>query len=363
MKILNFFNTIIEEMTGRTSSKSSQENSPPLESICGSDKCFTKVDDGIGCDTCYRWYHWKCSRLSKKFKNLYEEHRTLQWVCFQCVKARRKQTKSLHDSRASSIDTDVTCSEITVISKPTELSPVRTKTLHTRLQQEFSELGRRVGNQEIQLNSLQERVLQLTKEILKLEASSEVALGRYRNVVIKGIDEPVCLAPKQRERVLRHSITTLLRIANIPGHVLLKRVFRLGRWTGKADGTPKAPRPVLIEFGNPRFRDNFLAAADRVRSATNGRIKVEPDQLANGRRESIGAIVRTPRLPVATPPRVISSKLESNALSSIAVSTHETYASVVERSFGCTVSPVLRRATSSPAIGQQISKNGSSTRT
>lgn len=129
------------------------------------------------------------------------------------------------------------------------------------------------------MEAVEETNRKLTKALAQLEKNSDLALGRNRNVVVHGIAEPVMREGKQRERAMRYHIVNLLRMVNIPGHVAIKRVLRLGKWAG-AQSTTRDPRPVLVEFANPRHRDSFLAQAERVRVITQGQVVIRPDDTA-----------------------------------------------------------------------------------
>lgn len=145
--------------------------------------------------------------------------------------------------------------------------------------------------------------------IERFQKLSEVATGRNRNVVVHGIPEPIIREGRQRDHAVRFHIINLLRIAELPGHTGMKRVQRLGRWN--KDATVSHPRPVLIEFSNPRHRDHFLSVAERIRLITNGGIEIEPDDSGNlPRRKSEPrapgfntAILRSPRLVVDKLPK------------------------------------------------------------
>lgn len=106
---------------------------------------------------------------------------------------------------------------------------------------------------------------------------SEIATGRNRNILVYGVPEPYIREGQQRERAIRFHIINLLRLVEMPGHTGLKRVQRLGRWN-KAESEVK-PRPVLVEFSNPRHRDHFLALAEKIRAITQGGITVGPDNI------------------------------------------------------------------------------------
>ena len=110
-----------------------------------------------------------------------------------------------------------------------------------------------------------------------LEKETGFALGRNRNVVISGVHEPHMREGKQRFQFMSHYLSTFSRMADLPGHISIKRVLRLGRWQRPTTLAFHKPRPIVVEFGNPRNRDHFLAAAEKIRSLTNGVITVTPD--------------------------------------------------------------------------------------
>lgn len=126
------------------------------------------------------------------------------------------------------------------------------------------------------LSTLIEEQHKTKTAITHIESSCEISLGRTRNVVIHGIPEPYQKSGRLRDKGMRYFIGTILRVAGIPGHVGLKRVLRLGKWLG----VKKSPRPVMIEFANPRYRDQLLSRADRVHQNLGGVYNITPDYLA-----------------------------------------------------------------------------------
>lgn len=269
-----------------------------------------------------------------------------------------KKVQNLHSTGNLTVDSD--CGNITVVNRQ---SPRVLTVSQLQLQAEVKDISQRLAKQEGTITAMQGLVGDLNRELRKLETSSDLALGRNRNVVVKGIEEPICTAPRQRERELRHHVTNILRLASVPGHVLLKRVFRLGRWTRKPDDSSVAPRPVLIEFGNPRHRDVFLAAAEIVKRRTEGRISVQPDFSASGRKVQMSGerAARSQASHHTESRRALSNNLEQGSPKTGARSTRESYASVVERSFRLDLSPVLRTTSSPVTKIQTAAKNGGNT--
>ena len=136
-------------------------------------------------------------------------------------------------------------------------------------------------NQVIELDRRLERScseqLTLKSMVNNLENKSDIALARNRKLVIYGIPEPHLINTAQRERALRHHVVNVLRTANIPEYVPIRRCLRLGVW--KLAVSPSSPRPVLVEFIYARHRDLLLGANASIRTKTNGTISVKPDMM------------------------------------------------------------------------------------
>jgi hypothetical protein len=164
----------------------------------------------------------------------------------------------------------------------------------------FNELREQVMAQGEAIRTLLRDKSSLSETVKHLKTTNDLALGRNRNVVIKGIPEPFMRESKQRERAIRYHVTNLLRMAGVPGTAVLKRLLRLGKWRRDV-----APRPVVVEFANPRLRDKFLARAAELSQKTEGRFKIEPDDAAGWKHKSTGPQQVDPR----TNPVVRVSKL------------------------------------------------------
>ena len=143
----------------------------------------------------------------------------------------------------------------------------------------LAKISQRLDAQAACLNKLQSEKDDLTKSISRLLATSDFAMGRNRNVIIYGITEPIMRQGKLRDRYMRSEIATLFRKLGIPEHVLVKRVLRLGPWKSALDGAESPPRPMVVEFGNIRHRDKFLAGAEKIRALSKGKISVTPDNV------------------------------------------------------------------------------------
>lgn len=242
--------------------------------MCGTVGCAKEVMEGIACDVCAKWYHPKCSKISAKALKLYQEHSCLKWVCTECVKVCRAHSRR---------DTEGGVSTSPKAAPGAERNRARNKATRVEtvvIQDNPDSVGdlRALLNQQAkELASVKERTKTIEWQLSKLHKESDLALGRHRNVVIKGIPEPICPTTKVREREVRHHLTTILRMAELPGDSKVRRAFRLGKWKNPEAGKAIAPRPVLIDFANPRTRDTLLAAAGRVEKLSKGKFRIEPD--------------------------------------------------------------------------------------
>lgn len=309
---------------------------------CGSTTCGQgAVKEGIQCDACRLWYHNKCSRLGIRALTLYTEHSFLKWICPTCIqkinttpKPRATEEQGVqagepgtqtdsgtaqdkNDSlpRLNPSDREVMVRQrVGSENKPTPCPEINDgwKTVdrgkRTKIEKDANKRGPKTRprvssnlirkscrpcdktssleeirdmllDQQKTLSVLQKEGIALSRELHTLKAQSNIALGRNRNVIIRGIPEPYMRESRQRDRAMRYHVNNLLRTANITLPVKIKRVLRLGRWV-----KDQAPRPVVAEFVNPRTRDKFLAAAGLIEKETGGRVKVEPDDSANWKR-------------------------------------------------------------------------------
>jgi hypothetical protein len=147
------------------------------------------------------------------------------------------------------------------------------------------DLKTRLEIQEELVQSLAHKHSDLIGEISQLQQVMNYALGRHRNIVIHGVPEMFLQENRMRIVNLRHHLMNILRLAGLPSHASVKRIFRLGKWRGPAE-LPTLPRPVLVEFTNPTHRDGLLAMAELVKQQTNGSIRIEPDKFPKPRGSS-----------------------------------------------------------------------------
>lgn len=299
---------------------------------CGNIKCLEDVDkEAICCDACDNWYHNKCSRLDNRAVALYVANKCLKWVCFQCIAQVKKKraTGEKNEMAVSKIDKATDCLDLKPEKNKKEQNGGRTPNSEAwknpikqviAIQAPNPNKGRNAGTiskrntkgevlagthksnkgkQEDRTNirSLREMVLSqgeairalerektnLSQSVHHLRTASDIALGRNRNVVIKGVPEPFMKEKKQRDRAARYHVNNLLRMVGLLVGSKLKRVFRLGKWKPES-----APRPVCVEFANPRTRDRFLSMAGEIARRTERRFLVEPDDSAGWRINSIG---------------------------------------------------------------------------
>ena len=295
---------------------------------CGKPNCKAKWTGGICCDSCAQWWHYNCTSLGKQLRVLYETHKKLQWVCKTCLtlleevrQKKEKETKvkdgavdQAEDRSLGELRTDEATKEMkqahtldingidlqkkdehSMTSRVTESTQIKASNMRTKTRGKSSkDIG---GQQEESEDELDKRILGLIKKhvnpglfakqvnqglrdrVTKLESQTEVALGRHRNVVLYGIEEPQVEKVTERRQILRANVEAICRAAGVTLPVGLKRYFRLGKWVNTPMGTARKPRPVLLELTNPRVRDELLAAAGKIAQATNGKVRIKPDHL------------------------------------------------------------------------------------
>ena len=180
-------------------------------------------------------------------------------------------------------------------SRVTESTQIKASNMRTKTRGKSSkDIG---GRQEESEDELDKRILGLIKKhvnpglfaeqvnqglrdrVTKLESQTEVALGRHRNVVLYGIEEPQVEKVTGRSQILRADVEAICQATGVTLPVGLKRYFRLGNWVNTPMGTARKPRPVLLELTNPRVRDELLAAAEKIAQVTNGKVRIKPDHL------------------------------------------------------------------------------------
>lgn len=248
---------------------------------CGRNACSKPVKKGIQCDVCEIWYHQKCSGLIARAYKLYADNECLKWVCNECIRACEqrlaKKTHTKDETLEQGDETGVDLGDITVVDRWADQPVVKPV-----IPRGWDSLLERMTQHESEFVALKSKTLTIEKQLSQLYKESDLALGRHRNVIVKGIPEPTCSAPKQRALDIRRHLELILRQAGIPGTTTLRRVFRLGRWREPVEGRSRPPRPVLVEFSNPRIRDELLTAATKISEQSKGRLRVEPD-LPKGR--------------------------------------------------------------------------------
>lgn len=297
---------------------------------CGNSKCSTEVNtDGIQCDTCNTWYHRKCSCLATRAYNIYAVHKYLKWICKQCIEHLRQCivgkicTGTTQESKViQHLDKETDCQDLGVdaeegvkmdgkgkqrLAKQSDSQevtdsnssewimigkakkgrdvkgktqtkvkgkPAKTDDIASKSGLSLGEIGKTLADQERWIRELQMNVDMLKK-------NNDIALGRNRNVVIRGILEPYVKESRQRMRDMRHHVSNLLRMANLLPQARIKRILRLGKWA-----KDRPPRPIVVEFENQRIRDRFLAAAGDIKRLTEGRTTLEPDDSAHWKRQA-----------------------------------------------------------------------------
>ena len=66
-------------------------------SNCGGEKCqLPLTNEGIGSDTCDKWSHSRCIKLTKSALKFYGNHYFLKWVCINCTTIIKRSQTSDH---------------------------------------------------------------------------------------------------------------------------------------------------------------------------------------------------------------------------------------------------------------------------
>lgn len=309
--------------------------------------------EAICCDACEKWFHNRCSRLDSRAIALYVANKCLKWVCFQCITQLKKQALSGQAEEVScGVDKATDCMGLGGEGKFEKEKTPRNKlegskglpkgapasqAPHPRRGQKTGVEGvnRRkdiaalsevsvergatldtirdmVKTQGEAIRALEQEKIALSQSLHHLRTASDLALGRNRNVVVKGVPEPLMKENRQRQRALRYHVNNLLRMVGLLEAAKIKRVFRLGKWKPEA-----TPRPVCVEFANPRTRDKFLAKGGEIGTQTQGRFRIEPDDSAGWRRNNL----KPPRQEARSELRVRSAKLPGQPNPSTVVET------------------------------------------
>ena len=301
---------------------------------CGRSQCKKGVvGDGIQCEACEKWFHNRCSMITPKGIALYTQYECIRWVCNQCVRViKETQSGSLEVGEKEDVqkpveeDTTGEGSRLGGLSEETdnvgaqERKRGRNRRENITLQEcaggvedlsrELREIRDRLKANEEALERLLRDKEMVVDQLKNLQANSDLALGRNRNVVIKGIPEPYMKEGRQRERAVRYHLNTILRMVGMPPGILIKRTLRLGKW-GEGNPAGGDTRPVVVEFANPRHRDRVLAASADIMRKTSGRFRVEPDDAAgwrvNGRGQVADKSMERPGQLVVKVPRVTAA--------------------------------------------------------
>ena len=136
-------------------------------------------------------------------------------------------------------------------------------------------MNTRLSSQVSLNNTMRQETSCFRDDLRKLKTESDLALGRHRNVIIHSVPEPFNKNSKARSRDMKNYVPNYLRLVGLSDQVGIKRTLRLGKWEDSTDMS--LPRPLLVEFSNPRQNDCFLASAFKLREATDGQVVVDPD--------------------------------------------------------------------------------------
>ena len=135
---------------------------------------------------------------------------------------------------------------------------------------------------------LQDRIGILEKQMLELQQTTMVLLGRTKNIMLHNLAEPLIRNAKARREADRRHVLDVLRLAGMPPTTAFTKYHRVGTWKGAHIAHP---RPIMVVFPNTHSRDLLLSRACMVQRNTNGCVRVTPDaglQTSTASRDAFG---------------------------------------------------------------------------
>ena len=253
------------------------------QNSCGVSTCAEYVADGIQCNRCFAWYHYKCSKLTKREIPLHKQHTFLKWTCDLCNSLAEAYTRILKgalgqkmtETADKSVDsprkdrTSVTKPSVTELKKKTKKKRAIRKTAKPAVPAENAAKGNpQMGCvTTVEFEILRRRVEQLENEM-------QVMMNRAKHLLIHNCAEPVIKEAKARRETERKHVQDVLRLAGLPPGIPYLKCHRVGVWKGTKT---ESPRPLRVIFTSAYSRDTVLARASKVEDATSGLVKVTPD--------------------------------------------------------------------------------------
>ena len=248
--------------------------------ICGVSLCSKFVEDGIQCDRCGRWYHELCSQLSKQCYILQKKHTELNWVCMHCLALAEECSRILMGAVTGVRTAAEPKAKVGQETRPSSsrLAPENAnKVLEAKgkksTKQKTPQSGSSLEPQEA--NSLQARVDLLEKQIRELQQSTQIMLGRTKNILLHNLAEPLIRNAKARREADRRHVMDVFRLAGMSPMTPFTKFHRVGTWKGEHISQP---RPILVVFSSTHTRDLLLSKAYMVHMNTRGCVKVTPDE-------------------------------------------------------------------------------------
>ena len=253
---------------------------------CGDSTCGEFVSDGIQCGRCKSWYHQGCSKLSKKNYKLHTEHRSLKWICSQCVALAEECSRILRKTIGLQDKPDGTVLKGTKKStKDAETMKVN-KTIKGKRDNISKEgklnkadIKRAVTGVTGDQHSTADLVVRMEKLEMELEHIKRVADGlvyKTKSLLIHNLDEPIIKDGKIRRETESRRIIDIFRLAGLAEQPQYIKCHRIGLWKG---GKIWHPRPLLVVFKNTSQRDGLLARSVLIEERTGGRIRITPDSV------------------------------------------------------------------------------------
>ena len=189
--------------------------------ICGVTLCSKLVEDGIQCDRCGRWYHETCSQMLKQSYLLQKKHTELQWICVHCVALAEECSRILMRGVVSLKSTEERKPSEEYETKPpgdqgAKNRKNKSKEGKSSKGTEFSKPQTGVPMQAPEVKQLQDRIGLLEKQVLELQQSTKVLLGRTKNILLHNLAEPLIRNAKARREADRRHVLDVLRLAGMP---------------------------------------------------------------------------------------------------------------------------------------------------
>ena len=265
--------------------------------ICGVSLCSKLVENGIQCDRCGRWYHERCSLMTKQCYLLHQKHKELKWVCNHCVALAEECSRILMgaiavkptDGKSFINEIDMKSSRGQMAAAEGQMLPQETETKSIRGRSKKSK--KRTENRETNMekknpqtgvlvqtkvdNGLQARVELLEKQIREIQQSTQVLLSRTKNVLLHNLAEPLIRDAKARREADKKRVQDIFRLAGMPPTTPIIKYHRVGMWK---EAQITKPRPLLVVFPSTHARDMLLARAYMVQVNTCGNVIVTPDE-------------------------------------------------------------------------------------